>query len=203
MFPLWNLILSCIRVTGTDDDLPNPGIIRASKGLACSGIMAIASGPMSSDKDLRDMEFQVHCIEIEAYSAVLRAFIAQSNDLSWVPLIPQLDTCFVSISGNSLDALKSSAYVDYIGFLNMLYLSVIEIFKDIFWFVYLSDSNQKMVHIVADSLVLFDLYNSLSYISLCRAKKNLYQNYGRNLEFQMLNIGKFSGKSILMTQSSF
>ncbi|RRT45719.1 hypothetical protein GW17_00032225, partial [Ensete ventricosum] len=83
VFPLWNLILSRIRVTGTDDDLPNRGIIRASKGLACSGIMAIASGPMSSDKDLRDMEFQVHCIEIEAYSAVLRAFIAQSNDLSW------------------------------------------------------------------------------------------------------------------------
>lgn len=33
---------------------------------------------------LNDMEFQIHCIETEAYGAVLRAFIAQSDVLSWV-----------------------------------------------------------------------------------------------------------------------
>ncbi|XXG73949.1 hypothetical protein AAC387_Pa07g2794 [Persea americana] len=32
---------------------------------------------------LNDMEFQIHCIETEAYGAVLRAFIAQSDVLSW------------------------------------------------------------------------------------------------------------------------
>ncbi|KAF8403460.1 hypothetical protein HHK36_011564 [Tetracentron sinense] len=33
--------------------------------------------------DAMDMKFQIHCIETEAYSAVLRAFIAQSDVLSW------------------------------------------------------------------------------------------------------------------------
>ena len=31
-----------------------------------------------------DMKLQIHCLEKEAYSHVLRAFIAQSDLLSWV-----------------------------------------------------------------------------------------------------------------------
>lgn len=33
--------------------------------------------------DERDMKFKLHCVEAEAYRAVLRAFIAQSDVLSW------------------------------------------------------------------------------------------------------------------------
>ncbi|XP_008789421.1 protein EMSY-LIKE 3-like isoform X2 [Phoenix dactylifera] len=45
--------------------------------------MRTSSGPVSHETDLADMEVQIHCIETEAYDAVLRAFIAQSDVLSW------------------------------------------------------------------------------------------------------------------------
>ncbi|XP_073109677.1 protein EMSY-LIKE 3-like isoform X2 [Elaeis guineensis] len=69
--------------SGTDDDLPNYRIIRNSRGVLLSGPMRIPSGPISHQTDLADMEVQIHCIETEAYDAVLRAFNAQSDVLSW------------------------------------------------------------------------------------------------------------------------
>ncbi|WOL03114.1 hypothetical protein Cni_G11834 [Canna indica] len=69
--------------SGTDDDIPHHGIIKASRGLGCSGVMAVNSGPITNAEDPRDMEFQIHRIEMEAYGAVLRAFNAQSDVLSW------------------------------------------------------------------------------------------------------------------------
>ncbi|XP_010932670.1 protein EMSY-LIKE 3 isoform X6 [Elaeis guineensis] len=69
--------------SGTDDDLPNHQIIQNSKGVLYSGAMRISSGPVSHGTDLVNMEFQIHRMEAEAYGAVLRAFIAQSDVLSW------------------------------------------------------------------------------------------------------------------------
>ncbi|KAG1358686.1 protein EMSY-LIKE 3 [Cocos nucifera] len=69
--------------SGTDDDLPNHQIIRNSRGVLYSGTMRISSGPESHGTDLVNMEFQIHRMETEAYGAVLRAFIAQSDVLSW------------------------------------------------------------------------------------------------------------------------
>ncbi|KAK9291236.1 hypothetical protein L1049_009424 [Liquidambar formosana] len=43
----------------------------------------MSSVPESRGMDKFDMNLQLHCIETEAYRAVLRAFIAQSNVLSW------------------------------------------------------------------------------------------------------------------------
>ncbi|KAE9588755.1 putative ENT domain, protein EMSY-LIKE, plant [Lupinus albus] len=35
------------------------------------------------ERDIMDLEHQIHCMEIEAYSSVLKAFIAQSDLLTW------------------------------------------------------------------------------------------------------------------------
>uniref|UniRef100_A0A6V7QXA9 ENT domain-containing protein n=1 Tax=Ananas comosus var. bracteatus TaxID=296719 RepID=A0A6V7QXA9_ANACO len=67
----------------TDDDLPDPGTLRASRSAHNSGAMVMASAPLSRGEDEIDIELQVHCLETKAYSAVLRAFNAQSDVLSW------------------------------------------------------------------------------------------------------------------------
>ncbi|XP_026664820.1 protein EMSY-LIKE 3-like isoform X2 [Phoenix dactylifera] len=69
--------------SGTDDDLPNHSIIWNSRGVLYSGVMRISSGPVSHGACLINMEFQIHCMETEAYGAILRVFIAQSDVLSW------------------------------------------------------------------------------------------------------------------------
>ncbi|XP_020266508.1 protein EMSY-LIKE 3-like isoform X2 [Asparagus officinalis] len=53
-----------------------------SRGILFSGALRIISKPIHHRKD-SDMDFQIHCIETEAYGAVLRAFIAQSEVLTW------------------------------------------------------------------------------------------------------------------------
>ncbi|XP_020089280.1 protein EMSY-LIKE 3-like isoform X1 [Ananas comosus] len=45
--------------------------------------MEMASAPISRGEDEIDIELQVHCLETKAYSAVLRAFNAESDALSW------------------------------------------------------------------------------------------------------------------------
>lgn len=87
--------LAWIYVTGTDDDPPNHRIIRNSRGVLYSGPMRTPSRRVSHETDLADMEVQIHCIETEAYGAVLRAFIAQSDVLSWV--LPTTLICFFNI----------------------------------------------------------------------------------------------------------
>ncbi|XP_020082054.1 protein EMSY-LIKE 3-like isoform X2 [Ananas comosus] len=67
----------------TDDDLPDPGTLRASRSAHNSGATEMASAPLSRGEDEIDIELQVHCLETKAYSAVLRAFNAQSDVLSW------------------------------------------------------------------------------------------------------------------------
>ena len=42
-----------------------------------------------------DMEAQIHLLEQEAYSAVLRAFKAQSDALTWVYIFSSLHVFFV------------------------------------------------------------------------------------------------------------
>lgn len=48
------------------------------------GSTKMARVEKSHGRDNMDAASQIHRIETEAYSAVLRAFIAQSNVLSWV-----------------------------------------------------------------------------------------------------------------------
>ncbi|XP_074575973.1 protein EMSY-LIKE 4-like [Curcuma longa] len=67
----------------TDDDLQYSGIIKVSNGLAHPRVMPNTSGPVSCGKGRRDMDFQIHCLEMEAYTSVLKAFVAQSDVLSW------------------------------------------------------------------------------------------------------------------------
>ncbi|XP_042412341.1 protein EMSY-LIKE 3-like [Zingiber officinale] len=67
----------------TDDDLQYSGIIKVSNGLAHPRVMPNTSGPVSCGKGRRDMDFQIHFLEMEAYSSVLKAFVAQSDVLSW------------------------------------------------------------------------------------------------------------------------
>ena len=69
--------------TGTDDDLPNQCLVRTPRGILFTGALRIISGPVDCEKESH-MDFQIHCIETEAYGAVLKAFIAQSEVLSWV-----------------------------------------------------------------------------------------------------------------------
>ncbi|XP_061349055.1 protein EMSY-LIKE 1-like isoform X2 [Gastrolobium bilobum] len=69
--------------SGTDDDLPPSSQHRILRGssVAGNGISAVASVPHS--RLYSDMEAQIHQLEQEAYSAVLRAFKAQSDTLTW------------------------------------------------------------------------------------------------------------------------
>lgn len=68
---------------GNDDDLSMQHVNQASKGARFSGAFKTPSMTIPYGTGLSDMEFQIHCIEREAYSAVLRAFVAQSEVLSW------------------------------------------------------------------------------------------------------------------------
>lgn len=68
--------------SGTEDDLPNHVRIRNSR-VVISESTRIPSGPASRENDLIDMNFQIHRLETEAYGAVMRAFCAQSESLTW------------------------------------------------------------------------------------------------------------------------
>lgn len=69
---------------GTDDDLPPSNqnrLVRRGRAPG-SGQSAVISATYSRVQ--ADMEAQIHHLEQEAYRAVLRAFKAQSDQLSWV-----------------------------------------------------------------------------------------------------------------------
>ncbi|XWS35475.1 hypothetical protein CRYUN_Cryun20dG0000500 [Craigia yunnanensis] len=70
---------------GTDDDLPpshQNRIPRAGR-IAGNGISSVASVPYPRIYGETDMEAQIHQLEQEAYSSVLRAFKAQADAITW------------------------------------------------------------------------------------------------------------------------
>ncbi|XP_042512044.1 protein EMSY-LIKE 3-like isoform X2 [Macadamia integrifolia] len=69
--------------SGTDEDLPTQNISRNIPGVRFSMTGRVPSGAVSRGMDTTDIKYEIHCIETEAYSAILRAFIAQSDVLSW------------------------------------------------------------------------------------------------------------------------
>lgn len=69
--------------TGTDDDLPPSHHNRVARGpIVRNGRTIVSALPYSRLQN--DMEVQIHRIEQEAYSSVLRAFKAQSDAITWV-----------------------------------------------------------------------------------------------------------------------
>lgn len=74
-------------IAGTDDDLPPPHQNRIPRGgrVAGNGRSAVVGSiPYSRMYGETDMETQIHQLEQEAYSSVLRAFKAQADAITWV-----------------------------------------------------------------------------------------------------------------------
>ncbi|GAV78253.1 ENT domain-containing protein [Cephalotus follicularis] len=71
--------------SGTDDDLPPSHQNRISIGgrVAGNGRSAMGSVPYPRMCGETDMEIQIHQLEQEAYSSVLRAFKAQADAITW------------------------------------------------------------------------------------------------------------------------
>ncbi|XP_068647305.1 protein EMSY-LIKE 3-like isoform X2 [Aristolochia californica] len=71
--------------SGTDDDLPPSHQNRVARGgrVAGNGRTAIAGSLPYNPRVHADMETQIHRLEQEAYSSVLRAFKAQSDAITW------------------------------------------------------------------------------------------------------------------------
>ncbi|XP_054817175.1 protein EMSY-LIKE 3-like isoform X1 [Prosopis cineraria] len=71
--------------SGTDDDLPPTHQNRIPRGgrLAGNGRSAVGSVPYPRMYGETDMEAQIHQLEQEAYSSVLRAFKAQADAITW------------------------------------------------------------------------------------------------------------------------
>ncbi|KAH9301745.1 hypothetical protein KI387_013328, partial [Taxus chinensis] len=68
----------------TDDDLPPSHQNRLARGGGrISGNGRPSAGPMPYARMQNDMEPQIHWLEQEAYSSVLRAFKAQSDAITW------------------------------------------------------------------------------------------------------------------------
>lgn len=76
-------IFSSVVSAGTDDDLPQSQYNRApSRSIVGNGRSNVGSAIYQRMHS--DMESQIHNLEQEAYGAVLRAFKAQSDALTWV-----------------------------------------------------------------------------------------------------------------------
>jgi hypothetical protein len=73
-------------IAGTDDDLPPTHQNRIPRGARLAGNGRSAVGSMSYPRMYGeiDMEAQIHQLEQEAYSSVLRAFKAQADAITWV-----------------------------------------------------------------------------------------------------------------------
>lgn len=71
--------------SGTDDDIPpsQQNRIPRTGRIAGNGRSAIASVPYPGIYGETDMEAQIHHLEQEAYSSVLRAFKAQADAITW------------------------------------------------------------------------------------------------------------------------
>lgn len=74
---------SLLLLAGTDDDLPSSQN-RGLRGRSFSGNGRASAGPFPYARPHNDLESQVHLVEQEAYTGVLRAFKVQSDALSWV-----------------------------------------------------------------------------------------------------------------------
>lgn len=84
-------------LAGTDDDLP-PHRNRISRGgrIAGNGRSAVMSNvPYPRMYEETDMKAQIHQLEQEAYSSVLRAFKAQADAITWVPFIVLMTTIWI------------------------------------------------------------------------------------------------------------
>lgn len=75
--------VSLEQTAGTDDDLPPSHQNRLARGVRVSG-NGRAVGAVAYPRVQNDMETQIHRLEQEAYSSVLRAFKAQSDAITWV-----------------------------------------------------------------------------------------------------------------------
>ncbi|CAL9125427.1 unnamed protein product [Musa acuminata var. zebrina] len=69
--------------SGTDDDLPPPHQNRGIRGGQVTGNGRATIGAIPYGRMQNDMETQIHRLEQEAYSSVLRAFKAQSDAITW------------------------------------------------------------------------------------------------------------------------
>ncbi|KAF5735743.1 protein EMSY-LIKE 3 isoform X3 [Tripterygium wilfordii] len=69
--------------SGTDDDLPPSHQNRFQRGMHPTGNTRLATGSVPLLRKHTDMETQIHDIEQDAYSSVLRAFKAQSDAITW------------------------------------------------------------------------------------------------------------------------
>jgi len=68
--------------SGTDDDLA-PSQNRGPRGRSFSMNGRASAGPFAYARPHNDLESEVHLVEQEAYTGVLRAFKVQSDALSW------------------------------------------------------------------------------------------------------------------------
>lgn len=72
-------------MAGTADDLPPSHQERVSRGTRVTGNgRSTVVGALLYPRAHNDMETQIHQLEKEAYSSVLRAFKAQSDAITWV-----------------------------------------------------------------------------------------------------------------------
>ncbi|XP_008805473.1 LOW QUALITY PROTEIN: protein EMSY-LIKE 3 [Phoenix dactylifera] len=69
--------------SGTDDDLPPSHQNRGARGGRVAGNGRTILGAISYPRVQNDMETQIHRLEQEAYSSVLRAFKAQADAITW------------------------------------------------------------------------------------------------------------------------
>lgn len=79
----WSCHVCFIWFAGTDDDLP-PHQNRVQRGSRVTVNGRSGVGSASFSRMHSDMEVQIHQLEREAYCAVLRAFKAQSDAITWV-----------------------------------------------------------------------------------------------------------------------
>lgn len=69
-------------IAGTDEDLPQSHWSRMPRG----GVFGTGDDRAAMMYDETDMEVEIHRLEQEAYSSVLRAFKAQADTITWVLL---------------------------------------------------------------------------------------------------------------------
>ncbi|XP_065002163.1 protein EMSY-LIKE 3 isoform X2 [Musa acuminata AAA Group] len=69
--------------SGTDDDLPPSHYNRSARGVCVNGNGRAMIGAIPYANIPNDMEVQIHRLEQDAYSSVLRAFKAQSDAITW------------------------------------------------------------------------------------------------------------------------
>jgi hypothetical protein len=86
-------------IVGTDDDLP-PAQNRGLRGRSFSGNVVASAGAFPYMRANNDLESEIHRVEQDAYTGILRAFKVQSDAISWV--YNQIETCAVSFISHTL-----------------------------------------------------------------------------------------------------